>query len=645
MIGWRASVTLAAGSYLAAALPEAALAQRVDENAVSSATDAFGLSIGNERIGLYGPQDVRGFSPIDAGNGRIEGLFFAQVEQLPNRIVDSSSIRVGITAQGYAFPAPTGIVDYRLSLPIGQDSLSAGIEHAQFGSIVLNSEAEAKLTDTLGIYAGGTMRWQNRHEGGTFRSHIAAASMAWRPYSDALLAGFASYNRTYDDEAAPSIFPGGDYLPPRLDRRATIGQSWTKRDNDHLVAGALARLPSRDWLFEAGLFRAERRVKAGFTDLFAQMRPDGTTPNRIIVADANNMDRTLSGELRATRTFGTARLGHKLSLSLRGKAADRRFGGAQRIALGESTLAVADERPAPAFRYGIDDEDSVRQGTAGVAYSLASPGRFSLDLSLSATRYRKTIDFASGIPEAAVQDTPITGGVTGSLAVTRSLTLFGGHVRGFEEMAAAPANAVNRGAAPPAIRTVQSDVGFRYAIRPGLSLVTSLFSIAKPYYNLDGDAVYRELGRSTNRGVEVSLAGSPLPGLSVVAGTLLLDAEISGDLVERGVIGPRPIGSIRRRSIVNADWRLAGGTSPLSLDFSAESLSSRMGNASNRLSAPPREIFDIGMRYRFTVGTARSLLRLQVANLFNDYGWQVTSNGAFQYSHSRRVLAELNVEL
>ena len=78
---------LAGFASVAAALPASeAAAQSVDENAVASATDAFGLSIGNERIGLYSAQDVRGFSPIDAANGRIRGLYFAQVEALPHRM-------------------------------------------------------------------------------------------------------------------------------------------------------------------------------------------------------------------------------------------------------------------------------------------------------------------------------------------------------------------------------------------------------------------------------------------------------------------------------------------------------------------------------------------------------------------------------
>ncbi len=122
-------------------------------------------------------------------------------------------------------------------------------------------------------------------------------------------------------------------------------------------------------------------------------------------------------------------------------------------------------------------------------------------------------------------------------------------------------------------------------------------------------------------------------------------SRISGELVDSGRIGLRPIGSIRRRSIATIDWRLGGGKSPLSLDLAAESFSARIGNIGNGLSAPPRETIDLGLRYRFSVAKAKGLLRLQVANVLDDYGWQVAANGAFQYSTGRRFLAELRFDL
>lgn len=622
-----------------------ALGQGVDANAVQSASDAFGQSVGNERIGIYSTFEVRGFSPVDAGNARIEGLYFAPVDGPPNRLILGSRVRVGIAAQGYPFPAPTGIVDYDLSAAEPGELTTISFERAQYGSLVGNGDARFALGPDVTAHVGGAIRRQNRHEGGTFRSYILAGGLAWRPYEGAEVSAFWGYTRTYDDEAAPTVFTGGDYLPPRITRRQTIGQPWSKRDNNQTISGAIVRLPRGSWLLEAGLFRAEREVALNFTDLFTNTQPDGTTPNRVMVIDADNRDLLHSGELRLSRVLGDARLAHRLTLSLRGKRGNRVFGGAQRVSLGPSTLLFQDIKPAPVFVFGPDDTDSVSQSTIGLGYAVTRPGLFALDLALSVSRYRKTIDLASAPAPATTRDTPLTGSLTANITPIEGLTVYGGYVRGFEEVPAAPANAINRGEAPPSIMTEQADLGLRYRLAPGMALVAGVFTIAKPYFNVDASGLYRELGSSRNRGVELSLSGTILPGLTLVAGTVLIDARVRGELVDSGAIGPRPIGSTRRRTSLNADWRLDGGSSPLSIDFSIESLSSRVANASNGLLVPAAVTVDAGLRYRFALAASRALLRVQVANIFDNYSWRISGNGALLYTHSRRVLAELRIDL
>jgi iron complex outermembrane receptor protein len=71
----RAAATAVSLCVLAATAPVATHAQRVDENAVQQAEDAFGITVGDEEIGLYSIEDARGFSPKDAGNLVIEGLY------------------------------------------------------------------------------------------------------------------------------------------------------------------------------------------------------------------------------------------------------------------------------------------------------------------------------------------------------------------------------------------------------------------------------------------------------------------------------------------------------------------------------------------------------------------------------------------
>src|SRR5687767_3465370 len=101
-------------------------AQRTGENAVTSADDAFGTSVGNETIGLYGIGEVRGFSPGAAGNIRIDGLYMGSIVIGNPRIQAGSNVRVGLTAQGYPFPAPTGIVELSLR-PAGTQPALSGV--------------------------------------------------------------------------------------------------------------------------------------------------------------------------------------------------------------------------------------------------------------------------------------------------------------------------------------------------------------------------------------------------------------------------------------------------------------------------------------------------------------------------------------
>ena len=56
---------------------------RSDENAVTQAEDAFGFSVGRESLGIYNAGNARGFSPVAAGNLRIDGLYFDQTSDFP----------------------------------------------------------------------------------------------------------------------------------------------------------------------------------------------------------------------------------------------------------------------------------------------------------------------------------------------------------------------------------------------------------------------------------------------------------------------------------------------------------------------------------------------------------------------------------
>jgi iron complex outermembrane recepter protein len=625
--------------------PAVAHAQRTSENAVTASGDAFGKSVGNERIGLYSSEDVRGFNPIDAGNARIEGLYFDQQDRVPNRLVDGNTIRVGITAQRYAFPAPTGIVDYPLTLAGSTQEASVELERGTYGGFAGSIELKLPVTTTLGVSGGVGWRNQIRPEGGKNRFRNFGATLAWRPYKGALIAPFFGGYTNRDDEARVVLFPTSNTLP-RVPREQFLGQNWTDRDYISRSAGVVAKLPLGPVRLEAGLFHSSRKTDTVFSDFLTGVTGDGRASARTIIADANNLDRSLSGEVRLVREWTVGKLRHSLIASARGRKKDRLFGGTQAIALGVSSAVAPDPRPAPTLSFGADNTDNVRQMTFGGAYSLNWAGRGSVDLSLSKSRYRKTIDFTDpNLPLLRTRDDPLLWSVAGSVLISKRLAIYGGYVRGLEEAPIAPEIATNRNEAPPAVRTEQMDFGLRFAVTPKMSLVAGLFSVKKPYFNLDTARRFRELGEVDNRGVEISVAGQVAKGLSLVAGAVFLDPSITGEAVRTGQIRDRPVGSVKRRAIANFDWRLDGGISPMSFDLGLESLSSRVGNASPnpalQLSAPARETINLGGRYRFGLGPYKALIRVQVTNLMNDYGWQVSSSGAYTTVGSRTYTAQL----
>lgn len=622
-----------------------ALADSTSDNVTVQSSDAFGRAVGNERSGLYTPEEVRGFNPVEAGNARIEGLYFDQVDRIPTRLFPGSTIRVGLSAQRYPFPAPTGLVDYDLAGTATHPEGFATLEMAPWYGPGFRLQGKVPLSNDVGVFAGMGYRDNQKAEGEKAIAANGGVLLRARPFAGAELIGFAGANFNRGDEARPTFFQTAARLPPHVPRRRFLGQKWADRYWVTPVVGAIVKLPLGGVRLESGLFYINRKFHRFYADILTDVAPDGSAGSRTIIADRDNVDKSLSGEVRLVREWTSGSLRHTVWGGVRGRHKQRLFGGAQRIGLGPSSAIKPDMRPQPRIAIGPKSHDDARQLTWGGAYNLYWTGKANFDLSLSKTSYRKRIDFADpSLSDPVTKDSPWLWNAAASFAVTSRLTVYAGAARGIEEALVAPDVASNRDEAPPAIRTRQVEAGFRYAITRNLGLVAGVFSISKPYYNLDPALRFRQLGTIRNRGIELSLTGQLAPGLTLVGGTLLLDPEISGEAVDAGLIARRPVGQAKRRSVLNVDWRPKGGISPWSVDLAIESFSSRVANASNTLNAPPRETVNLGARYRFKMGNKQFLVRPQVQNLFNDYGWLVTPSGGFTYASSRSASLDLSCD-
>jgi iron complex outermembrane receptor protein len=348
-------------------------AQRTNQNTTAQSTDAFGHSVGNERNGLYSHLQVRGFNPVDAGNVRINGLYADLIDRVPPRLSEENVIRVGITALRYPFPAPTGLVDYAINKPADNPQASFDISNGTANGAGIGGTFQFDLPlfgKSVGLNAGVGFRRAERPEGGAHSINFYGATLALRPETNSEILIFSGGNLVRGEEARATLFPAGTDLPPKVPRGTFLGQTWTDRNSNILLHGALIRHSLGVFRLEAGLFNSSRSNATNYSDLLTGVTPDGRAANRIVIASAGTKDEATSGEVRLVRTWLGERYDHQLTLSVRGRDKNRLFGGNRRISLGPSNAAIADFRAKPELMLGAHDVDTVRQRTIGVAYNL-----------------------------------------------------------------------------------------------------------------------------------------------------------------------------------------------------------------------------------------------------------------------------------
>jgi len=167
--------------------------------------------------------------------------------------------------------------------------------------------------------------------------------------------------------------------------------------------------------------------------------------------------------------------------------------------------------------------------------------------------------------------------------------------------------------------------------------------VRRPYFELDADNVFRVLGDVKHQGAEISLTARPVAGLNVVAGAVLMRPRVTGEAVEQGRLGEKPLGRVGTTLDLRIDYQ-PPAFDALSVDLGINYSGDRAARIDNSLFIPERAIIDLGTRYRFRLGRTPAVLRAQIANLNNVFGWNVTGGGGFQFIPSRRFNLSLSAD-
>lgn len=233
-----------------------AAGEQASGNPVISAADAFGLTVGLESTGIYNSGSIRSFDPQAAGNARIDGLYFDQQGGLSDRIVASSTVRVGTGEIGFAFPAPTGIVDYQLRH--AEDDEATGtviVEAGPYDGKAFSIDGSVPVAPRLQVQGGASVaRPSSGNLGYSADSVDVGAVPSWTPNDRLTVRVLVDWQNTTSIRTPPQFFSGGNFLPAPV-RPGFLGQYWALQEAkaENLGATFDARL-STHWSLAGGIF-------------------------------------------------------------------------------------------------------------------------------------------------------------------------------------------------------------------------------------------------------------------------------------------------------------------------------------------------------------------------------------------------------
>lgn len=637
---------------LAAAFRVAALrAQEASNNPLASAEDAFGLTLGLESIGLYGPGGVRGFSPEAAGNVRIDGLYFDQQGALSNRVIAGSTVRVGLSSIGYAFPAPTGIVDYDLrDAGDGKPGATVIVNGGPYDAWGISIDGSLPLAGKAFLLPIGVSRQVSTQSSGfgaspgyTSSVTSAGATPQWSPNERVTVRGLLDWEETRDAKTFPLFFSAGDFLPPAISN-GYLGQDWARgRSLTENLGGLVDARLSRKWFLKAGVFRSIADNPLSFADLYTDVQPNGRSEHLIAAYRDQNSSST-SGEARLTGRFRRGDWHQELIFMARGRDVLARYGGDDVADLGPAVIGAGLQAREPAFTFSMRTNDRTELWSIGAAYHVQWRRLAELEAGIQDEHYHKTV-ISPGAPDSRLSDHPLRAYANSAINATRFLTLYAGYTQGLEDSGVAPSEARNGGAVLPASRTWQLDSGLRYLVTRRLNVIADVYEIHKPYFDLDSSDVDRDLGVQQAKGAELSISGHGLANFDVNVGAIYAKVSIVGRGLAAAGVGPVAIGQPRLQYTANFNYTIPWWP-VAALDLAATHFGSSPGTVDNHVYVHANTQLDLGGRYRFTALGRKFTLRVQLQNVFNSYWWGTSlTPGYFPSAGPRTVFAYVTTYL
>ena len=605
------------------------VAAQQNRDATASAVDAFGETVGAEEIGLYNTSVIRGFNPQNSGALRIDGFFFARAGGVASGAVDRRSVNVGVNAAPLNYPSPSGIVNIHLkTFSPGDRILELSLNSLGWFSPTL--DANFSVANSKGDFgaAGGFQLEPHliAPDGSLTHEYYVGVVPGWRISDSVRLHALLSYGHANYDRGFWGNVLSGATLPPTqstnvlLPPRAAAGK-------EYAATGGLFLDGSFDggWRVGASVIYSANGL---FTDFTSFDYDASALVHATLVNIPEQTTRAFTLETRASKDFRWLGADHQATVAFRYRNSE---------AINSDTtsfdLGIVDARhpvypSVPDFvDNGLRSSDIVNQEVVSFDYGGVYWGSVQLRAGVDLTRHGERFDPLSGVgasdkrqdfafPHASIIYSPF-----------KHTALFASYSRGLEDSGVAPSFAVNGNEVLPAALAKATELGFRQAVSPSLTLIVAGFVVQKPTPGLQAGGVFSLVGEERHRGMEMSLTGQLAPLTRIVLGAVAMDQSLSGPLVSSGEVGSHPVGTAPKVAAGNIVQTLPFART-WSVDAQFRLNDRKYIDTANLARTKAFFVLNIGARHEFHIGRSSAELRLVATNVLDTKGWNVDTSGA-----------------
>ncbi len=597
-------------------------------------------------LGYIESLSIRGFLLDQTGNFRRNGLAMTNYAPIAFENKERIEILKGVAGLQSGVSAPGGLVNYVTKVPMKEAFTTATVSGDQYGTAKAHIDANTSIGN-VGVrlnVAAERLRSQFDHTNGDrqFASLAMATSLSSQT---SVSADFEYHRRSQPDVPGLGLLDvngdgGGDTLPTRINPRLNLNnQSWSLpfQTTTSTAQVALNHRFNADWQarIAANLQTSKLNDRIAF--------PDGCSnatnyvyPGLCANGDVDIYDYRSEGEKRKVSSWD-AYLDGKFSAF--GLQHNTRFGFAGRSIradlppmqaynyVGSTNIYTPVAAPSDPTLTGLNTNSRERaiEGYASLRSNLTATVQSFAGVRIS--QINRASERSNGSRAVAYDQTVTTPWAGLAWSPSASTMLYGSWGQGVE-LEVVPNRSsrfVNYGAALPALKSEQIEIGAKWQASSRLLVTVALFNIDKPFADdvatASGKPIRVAGGKEArHRGLELAATGRVDAALSVQASMTVLDAKFT-KAVDPTLVGQRVTNVPRVKTSLFADYKIAA-LPGLALNALVVFESGKTVTADGSVTLPNSWQLDAGARYQTKLMGKSTLLRLNVENLTNRVYWR-----------------------